>query len=51
VPHQEINASDTEPLSCVLCRSGQEPVVVNLPDLPVAEKPEGVRWVDDIHKK
>ena len=51
VPHQEINASDTEPLSCVLCRSGQEPVVVNLPDLPVAEKPEEVRWIDDIHKK
>jgi uncharacterized RmlC-like cupin family protein len=51
VPHQEINASDTEPLSCVLCRSGQEPVVVNLPDLPVAEKPEEVRWVDDLHKK
>jgi uncharacterized RmlC-like cupin family protein len=51
VPHQEINASDTEPLSCVLCRSGQDPVVVNLPDLPVAEKPEEVRWVDDIHKK
>ena len=28
-----------------------EPVVVNLPDLPVAEKPEEVRWVDDLHKK
>ena len=51
VPHQEINASDTEPLSCVLCRSGREPVVVNLPDLPVAEKPEEVRWVDDLHKR
>ena len=38
VPHQEINASESEPLSCVLCRSGQEPVVVNL-DLPLA--PEG----------
>src|SRR5436190_11923181 len=38
VPHQEINASDTEPLSCVLCRSGQQPVVVNL-DIPVVEKP------------
>src|ERR671914_1442369 len=49
VPHQEINASDTEPLSCVLCRSGQEPVVVNLPDLPVVEKPEEVHWVDNIH--
>src|ERR671926_683951 len=30
VPHQEINASATEVLECVLCRSGQEPVVVNL---------------------
>jgi uncharacterized RmlC-like cupin family protein len=48
VPHQEINASDTEPLSCVLCRSGQEPVVVNL-DIPVVEKPEQVHWVDNIH--
>ena len=48
VPHQEINASDTEPLSCVICRSGQEPVVVNL-DIPVVEKPEEVHWVDNIH--
>ena len=48
VPHQEINASDTEPLSCVLCRSGQEPVVVNL-DIPVVENPEEVHWVDNIH--
>jgi uncharacterized RmlC-like cupin family protein len=49
VPHQEINASDTEPLSCVLCRSGQEPVVVNL-DLPNVEpNPENVPWVDNIH--
>ena len=48
VPHQEINASDTEPLSCVLCRSGQEPVVVNL-DIPVVEQPETVHWVDDLH--
>ena len=51
VPHQEINASDTEPLSCVLCRSGQEPVVVNL-DLPNVEaNPEQVHWVDNIHPK
>ena len=49
VPHQEINASDTEPLSCVLCRSGQDPVVVNL-DIPVIEQPETVRWLDDIHR-
>ena len=49
VPHQEINASDNEPLSCVLCRSGQEPVVVNL-DLPNVEpNPEEVHWVDNIH--
>src|SRR5216684_893060 len=48
VPHQEINASDTEALSCVLCRSGQQPVVVNL-DIPVVEKPEEVHWVDNIH--
>jgi uncharacterized RmlC-like cupin family protein len=48
VPHQEINANDDEPLSCVLVRSGQEPVVVNL-DIPVVEKPEEVHWVDNIH--
>ena len=49
VPHQEINASDEAPLSCVLVRSGQEPVVVNL-DLPNVEpNPETVEWVDDIH--
>ena len=49
VPHQEINASDETPLSCVLVRSGQEPVVVNL-DLPNVEaNPETVEWVDDIH--
>ena len=49
VPHQEINASPEAPLSCVLVRSGQEPVVVNL-DLPNVEpSPEAVRWVDDIH--
>ncbi len=49
VPHQEINASDDEPLSCVLVRSGQEPVVVNL-DLPNVEpNPEEVHWVDNIH--
>lgn len=48
VPHQEINASPDEPLSCVLVRSGQEPVVVNL-DIPVVEKPEAVYWIDSIH--
>lgn len=48
VPHQEINASDDEPLACVLVRSGQDPVVVNL-DIAVDEEPEVVRWVDDLH--
>ena len=48
VPHQEINASREEPLSCVLVRSDQEPVVVNL-DIPVAEEPEQVEWIDPIH--
>ena len=48
VPHQEINASDSDALECVLLRSGQEPVVVNL-DIPVVEKPEEVHWVDNIH--
>src|SRR5947209_15141788 len=48
VPHQEINASRDEPLSCVLVRSGQQPVVVNL-DLPNVEpNPEEVQWVDNI---
>ena len=48
VPHQEINASESEVLACVLLRSGQEPVVVNL-DIPMVEKPETVSWVDDLH--
>ena len=50
VPHQEINANPAEPLSCVLVRSDQEPVVVNL-DIPVAEQPEEVLWVDPIHPR
>ena len=49
VPHQEINASPDEPLSCVVVRSDQEPVVVNLDLLDVAADPEHVQWVDDIH--
>jgi uncharacterized RmlC-like cupin family protein len=49
VPHQEINASDTEPLECVLVRSDQEAVVVNL-DISAVEQPETVPWVDPIHK-
>jgi uncharacterized RmlC-like cupin family protein len=48
VPHQEINANPDEVLSCVIMRSGQEPVVVNLEIEPV-EPPEEVLWVDSIH--
>jgi uncharacterized RmlC-like cupin family protein len=48
VPHQEINASASETLECVLVRSGQEPVVVNL-DIAAAEQPTTVAWVDPIH--
>ncbi|HXF53444.1 MAG TPA: cupin domain-containing protein [Hyphomicrobiaceae bacterium] len=49
VPHQEINALVGEPLSCVLVRSGQEPVVVNLDLADVEANPEEVQWVDDLH--
>jgi uncharacterized RmlC-like cupin family protein len=49
VPHQEINASDDEPLSCVLVRTGQDPVVVNLDEINVVEPPEHVAWTDDLH--
>jgi len=48
VPHQEINASRGEALECVLVRSGQDPVVVNL-DIDAAEPPTAVRWIDPIH--
>jgi uncharacterized RmlC-like cupin family protein len=48
VPHQEINASQDQPLSCVVVRNDQEPIVVNL-DIPPAETPEEVHWVDDVH--
>lgn len=49
VPHQEINASPTEVLACVLCRSDGEAVAVNL-DIEPVEKPESVAWVDPIHR-
>ncbi|HVR10905.1 MAG TPA: cupin domain-containing protein [Thermoanaerobaculia bacterium] len=49
VPHQEINASRDEPLECVLVRSDNEAVVVNL-DIEPAEKPEEVRWIDPVHR-
>ena len=51
VPHQEINASRDEQLHCVLVRSGQDPVVVNL-DIAPAEPPEDVRgWIRFIRRR
>jgi uncharacterized RmlC-like cupin family protein len=49
VPHQEINASPDSPLECVLVRSDNEAVVVNL-DIAPAEPPEEVRWIDPVHR-
>jgi uncharacterized RmlC-like cupin family protein len=49
VPHQEINASPTELLECVLVRSDNEAVVINLEIEPI-EKPEQVAWIDPIHR-
>ena len=48
VPHQEIDASQDEPLGCVVVRNDQESMVVNL-DIPPAESPEDVHWIDHIH--
>jgi uncharacterized RmlC-like cupin family protein len=50
VPHQEINADPNEPLMCVVVRSDQEPVVVNL-ELPTVEQPEQIHWIDPLHPK
>jgi uncharacterized RmlC-like cupin family protein len=49
VPHQEINASENLQLHCVLTRSGQQGLVVNL-DIEAVETPELIRWIDDLHK-
>jgi uncharacterized RmlC-like cupin family protein len=49
-PHQEINAKTDEPLTCVLVRSGQEPIVVNL-NIPAVEEPEEIHWIDPAHPK
>jgi uncharacterized RmlC-like cupin family protein len=49
VPHQEINADPNEPLECVLVRSDNEAVVVNL-DIEAAERPTAVPWIDPVHK-
>ena len=47
--HFAVRLDSGEALECVLLRSGQEPVVVNL-DIEPAEPPEEVYWTDDLHK-
>lgn len=48
VPHQEMNASTTEPLECVLVRNDQDPIVINL-DIDAVDSAEEVRWTDPHH--
>lgn len=50
VPHQEINASPTELLECVLCRSDGEAVAINI-DIEPVEKPDTVLWIDPTHPR
>jgi uncharacterized RmlC-like cupin family protein len=50
VPHQEINADPEQPLECVLVRSDNEAVVVNIDEIDPIELPDAVYWVDPIHK-
>jgi uncharacterized RmlC-like cupin family protein len=47
--HQEINAPADETLECVLVRSDNEAVVVNL-DIEPVETPRSVAWIDPIHR-
>jgi len=47
VPHQEINACSDEPLVCILVRSDQEAVVVNL-DIEAVE-PSAATWIGPNH--
>lgn len=49
VPHQEINTNEDETLECVLVRSDNEAIAINLPDVDPVEKPEGVKWIDPTH--
>jgi uncharacterized RmlC-like cupin family protein len=50
VPHQEINALRDAPLECVLVRSDNESVVVNL-QIEAAERVEEVYWIDPVHRR
>jgi uncharacterized RmlC-like cupin family protein len=48
VPHQEINASESRPLRCVIVRSDSEAIAISL-DIDPVEQPETVHWVDPTH--
>ena len=50
VPHQEINAQRDAPLECVLVRSDNESVVINL-NIEAAERVEEVYWIDPVHRR
>src|SRR5262249_56909501 len=50
VPHQEINASATEPLECVVVGSDSEAVVVNL-DIGAVEQHEQAFWRDPVQQE
>ncbi len=47
VPHQEINADPNQPLVCILVRSDQEAIVVNL-DIEPVESSDAV-WIGPNH--
>lgn len=49
VPHQEINANPDHPLECVLMRSDNEAVAINIEGIEPVEKPDAVYWIDPIH--
>ena len=48
VPHQEINASSSERLECILARSDNEAIAINL-DIAAVDQPETVYWIDPTH--
>ncbi len=47
-PHQEMNASEDEPLVCILVRNDPDPVVVQL-DIEPAEAPGRISRIDRHH--
>lgn len=50
VPHQEVNANPNNVLECMLVRSDNEAVVVNITDVDPVVMPQVVFWIDPIHR-